>query len=127
MCRNSDGFTLIEFLVSLVILMVGLLGLLQTVNYALKYNLSTQLRNEAVSVGDTQMSMELAKPFELISTVTSSKFVSRQILSGFRNYSVIRSGQDMTNSKQVNVEVRWRYNKQSFSHMIYGASSKSNK
>lgn len=126
-CRNKSGFTLVEFLVSLVILMVGLLGLLQTINFALQYNMSTQLRNEAASVGDARMSMELAKPFDLISTVTSSKPVSRQILNGFKNYSVTRSGQNMTNSKQVTVEVRWRYKNQSFTHTVYGASSKSNK
>jgi len=126
-CKNNCGFTLIEFLVSLVILMVGMLGLLQTINFALQYNLSNQLRNDAVSVGDTQMNMELAKPFDLISTVTSSKLVSRQILNGFKNYSVTRSGQDMTNSKQVTIEVRWKYKSQLFSHTVFGASSKSNK
>ncbi len=127
MCKNSDGFTLIEFLVAIVILMVGLLGLLQTVNYALQYNMGTQLRNEAASIADAQMSMELAKPFDLISTVTSSKSVSRQILNGYKNYSVTRSGQDMTNTKQVNVGVTWRYKKQPFTHTVYGASSKANK
>ncbi len=126
-CRNKSGFTLVEFLVSLVILMVGLLGLLQTINFALQYNMSTQLRNEAASVGDARMSRELAKPFDLISTGISSKPVSRQILNGYKNYSVTRSGLNMTNSKQVTVEVRWRYKNQSFTHTVYGASSKSNK
>lgn len=126
-CRNSDGFTLIEFLVSIVILMVGLLGLLQTVNVALQYNMGSQMRNEAVSVGDSQMSLELAKPFDLISTGTSSRAVPRQILNGYKNYSVTRSGQDMTYSKQVTIEVRWVYKNQRLTHTVYGASSKTNK
>lgn len=128
MCRNSDGFTLVEFLVSIVILMVGLLGLLQAVNFALQTNLATQLRNEAVVVADSQMSMELAKPFDLVSTTISTKpSVSRNIYNGSRTYSVIRSGQNLTDSKQVNIEVGWSYKGQSFTHTIFGVSSKTNK
>ncbi len=127
MFRNKSGFTLIEFLVSIVILMVGMLALLQSVNIALRYNVSSQLRNEAVSVGDNRMSVELAKPFDLISTVTGSRVVQIQFQNGFKNYSVIRSGQDMANSKQVTVEVRWKYKNEQFTHTVYGVSSKSDK
>jgi type IV pilus assembly protein PilV len=122
--RNSSGFTLIEFLVAVVILMVGMLGLLQAVNVALQYNTTTQLRNEAVALGDAQMSNELAKPFDLISTGTSKRSLPRPILTGFKNFSVTRSGADMTNSKQVNIEVSWIYKKNRYTHDVYGASSK---
>lgn len=124
MRRNDSGFTLIEFLVAILILMVGMLGLLQSVNVALQYNASTQLRNEAVMVGDEQMSRELAKPFDLISTVTGTRSVSRPFFGGYKNYSVTRSGVDMTNSKQVTVEVNWTYKKERFTHEVHGASSK---
>lgn len=126
MCRNSSGFTLIEFLVAIVILMVGMLGLLQSVNVALQYNASTQIRNEAVAIGDGQMSRELAKPFDAVSTGTSSRLVTRPYLNGYRNYSVTRSGADMTNSKQVNIQVSWIYRGVRYTHEVYGASSKTN-
>ena len=124
MCRNNAGFTLIEFLVAIVILMVGLLGLLQTVNLALQHNLTTQLRNEAVALGDAQMSNELSKPFDLISTVTSVKSVSRHVLAGDKTFSVTRSGTAMPNSKQVQIEVSWTYKNNQYTHDVYGASSK---
>lgn len=53
--NNQAGFTLIEFCVSVVIMMVGLLGLLQAVNMATIHNLDSLLRNEAVSLADTEM------------------------------------------------------------------------
>ncbi len=126
MFRNSSGFTLVEFLVAVVILMVGMLGLLQAVNVALQHNASTQIRNDAVAVGDEQMSRELAKPFEAVSTGTTRRVVARPFLSGMRNYSVTRSGVDMTNSKQVNIQVSWKYKNVRYTHEVYGASSKTN-
>lgn len=122
MCRNEGGFTLIEFLVAIVILMIGMLGLLQAVNVALQYTTTTQLRNDAVAVGDAEMSRELAKPFDLISVPTTASRKSVQI--GLKNYSVARSGADMTNSKQVNVQVSWTYKRNRYTHDVYGVSSK---
>ncbi|HEY4745505.1 MAG TPA: prepilin-type N-terminal cleavage/methylation domain-containing protein [Desulfuromonadaceae bacterium] len=127
MFSNSAGFTLVEFLVAIVIMLVGLLGLLQTVNTSLSHNLANQLRNEAVAVADRQMSLELAKGFDQVDTTPMSTFVQRPILTGFRNFSVIRTGTAMTNSKQVNIEVRWKYKGSAYSHQVYGGISKTNK
>lgn len=122
MSRNEGGFTLIEFLVAIVILMIGMLGLLQAVNVALQYNTTTQMRNEAVALGDAEMSRELAKPFDQISVPTTA---SRKLVQiGLKNYSVARSGADMTNSKQVNIAVSWTYKRNRYTHNVYGVSSK---
>jgi len=108
--RNESGFTLIEFLVAIVILMVGLLGLMQTVNMAIHHNMNSQIRNEATMVADEQISIELAKPFDLVSTSTRNTVVlDRPVLSGFRNFSVARTGNTLSNSKQVNFAVIWRH------------------
>ena len=127
MCNNRAGFTLVEFLVAILIMMVGLLGLLQTVNTSLSHNLANQLRNEAVAVADRQMSLEMAKGFDLVSTTAMSTYVSRPVLTGFRNFSVIRSGTSLSNSKQVNFEVRWSYKGVPYSHQVYGGISKTNR
>lgn len=108
MFRNDSGFTLIEVLIAIVILMVGLLGLMQTVNMAIHYNLNSQIRTEATMVADEQISIELAKPFDLVSTSTRNTFVRRPVLNGFRNFSVVRTGVTLSNSKQVNFSVMWR-------------------
>lgn len=110
MFRNESGFTLIEFLVAIVILMVGLLGLMQTVNMAIHYNMNTQIRNEATMIADEQIAIELAKPFDLVSTSTRNTVIpNRPVLAGFRNFSVVRTGNTLSNSKQVNFTVTWRH------------------
>jgi len=108
-CKNNQGFTLIEFLVAIVILMVGMLGLLQSVNVALVNNLKTQLRNEGVIVADLYMAREMGKTFTLISTATANFVERRQILQSFNNYSVQRSGTTLSNSKQVGFTVSWHH------------------
>jgi len=136
--RNDVGFTLIEFLVSIVILMVGLLGLLQAVNVSYSHSLQNQLRNEAVIVADDEMAKELAKGFEGVAPVIvpgvptppvlRNYTVSRKILSGFKLYSVSRTGSvlDTQNTKQVTLEVRWNYKGVRYTHNASGALSKTN-
>lgn len=123
MCKNK-GFTLIEFLVAIVILMVGLLGLLQTINLSLQHNLTTQLRNEAVSVADDFMSRELSKTFDLISTSTGNFSMNRKVAASFKIYSVERSGTSISNSKQVNVIIIWRHKGNRYQHETTAVVSK---
>jgi type IV pilus assembly protein PilV len=49
---NNRGFTLMEVLVAIVILSVGMLALLQTVNVALVHTSTNMLRDEAVQQAD---------------------------------------------------------------------------
>jgi type IV pilus assembly protein PilV len=100
---------MIELLVAIVIMMVGLLGLMQVVNVALHHNMNTQIRTEATMVADEQLAIELAKPFDLVSTSTGNKVINRPVLTGFRNFSVARTGVEFSNSKQVTISVAWRY------------------
>ncbi len=127
MFKTSRGFTLIEFMVAVVIMMVGLLGLLQAVNVALNHNMNNQIRNEAVSVADQYMSTELAKGFDLVSTTTRLyPPVPRQIMGGFKNYSVVRSGTALANSKQVNIVVSWWIKGVRYEHSTISVISKTN-
>lgn len=114
--RNKSGFTLVEFLVSIVILMVGLLGLLQAVNLAINHNLQNDLRNIAVGVADEEMSKLLAAGYDNISTVKASSpaSVDRQVLTAMKNYSVTRVITQVTSgaaasTKQIDVNVSWKH------------------
>jgi type IV pilus assembly protein PilV len=114
--NDKSGFTLVEFLVAILILTVGILGLLQTVNLAISHNMVNQLRYDGTIVADGELARELAKGgtsagFEAITTPSTSNYnVRRAVLNGFRNYSITRTNAEITaNTKQVTVEARWRY------------------
>jgi type IV pilus assembly protein PilV len=122
---NKQGFTLVELMVALLIMMVGLLGLLQTVNMGLLHNLANQLRNDAVLVADEQMTYEMAKPFGSVSTTTNVRSVPN--FSGFKSYSVTKIGSVIsTNTKRVQVTVTWKYKGQPYSHSITSLLSQFN-
>lgn len=124
---NNSGFTLVEFLVSIVILMVGMLGLLQTVNYAISYNANNQLQQGAILLADELINIQKAKPFNNISSgVTPGlvrKSIEKRMISGaFKNYSVVKIG--LQNSatdptvKNYEVQVSWKYKQQRYQHSI---------
>lgn len=126
--NNSRGFTLIEFLVALVILTVGLLGLLQTVNYAIETNMTTQLRDEAVRLADERMSTEKAKVFDAISTNTRQEFVSVKVVNAFKNYSIVKNTTALTasgNTRNINIQVSWKHKGARYTHVISSLVSKS--
>lgn len=114
--RSDSGFTLIEFLVAVFILMVGLLGLLQTVNVSISNNMVTQLRNEGVVVADQELGRQIAKGFDNASTAQTAYYLSRKIFNGYRNYSVARDGATFSNSKEIRITVSWKYKNTPYSH-----------
>ena len=120
--NNRSGFTLIEFCVAVVIMMVGLLGLLQAVNIASVHNLGSLLRNDAISVADEQMVTAKASVYDsatFAALATTSGIMSRKARGGFTNYSVNRTVTTVsTNSKEVAVRVSWRHKGNKANHTI---------
>jgi len=115
--RSTEAaFTLIEFLVAILILMVGMLGLLQMVDVSLNHSLQNQLRNEAVYVLDAEMAKEMAKGFNQIAITTRNYTTSRKILGTYKTYSVARTGRVFSNSRQVDFMVSWRHKGLRYTH-----------
>ena len=60
---NKAGFTLIELLVSLVITMVGLLGLLTAINLSISTNMGNELRLQATGIAEDVLNEARQQPF----------------------------------------------------------------
>jgi len=124
MNNKNSGFTLVEFLVAILILMVGLLGLLQTVNLALNKNMETAFRNEALSLADEQMMQIRVKPFLCISaTVAHPPNILpspvRDIQGLSKEYTVQKIVAAPTAySKEITINVGWDYKGKNYSHSI---------
>jgi type IV pilus assembly protein PilV len=114
---KEAGFTLIEFLVAVVILTVGLLALLETVNTAISYNLSNKMQSDAVVIADQVMGTQRTRAFADISS-TKNKIQSKLGL-GFVNYSVVKVVANVGDkSKRVQITVSWRHKKVKKDHSL---------
>lgn len=131
MISNNQGFTLMEFVVATLILTVGLLGMLSAVNTATKHNLGNVLRAEAVTLGDDEIMNVRSRAFASISTNLSNPpdpakdkvppFVTktRNVRGVMKDFSVQRYvKQQVTQSKEVIVTVRWVQNNKTYSHSV---------
>ncbi len=112
--QNNRGFTLVELMMAILITVVGLMGLLQAVNLAMGYNLKSQLRDEAVLVGEKQMGLLKAMRFDDVAASSSVKVDSR-LRAGFTQFYTVKSestkwsAPDQPDAKLLIVTVTWTY------------------
>ena len=118
---NRAGFTLIEVMVAMLVLTVGLMALMQTLNYAISHNYSNKLRNDAIMVADQALGHERVRPFKLITSVNTTAKVPFAL--GFVNYSVIEKVDKIGSSdpvaiKKVQFTVTWRDKRERKRHSL---------
>lgn len=112
--KNNSGFTLVEVMVAIVIMMVGMLGLLQSINVATEHNLKNYLRDEAVYVGEKYMNELRGKAFApsnvtypLISTASKIRGVNKKLMVETSSTQLADDAIGTTN--QLQVLVKWTY------------------
>lgn len=109
---KNRGFTLIEFCVSVLILSVGLLALLNTVNLSISQNATTKMRNDAVLIADEMMSRERVKPFDQISSYTTPRTRSMNYGLTVKNFTIAKqvdgNAGGTVASKRVQLTVSWQ-------------------
>src|SRR5512141_891273 len=126
--NSSSGMTLVEVLVSLVIVFIIFLGLSASGLVVLNENIKNEMRDEAVSVAEMEMQKVRNIPFSTI--VDNIHLVNRQIRGLNVGYNVARAvtNPDGTtpltdpNNRRVAINVTWNRieNSQalSYSHQV---------
>jgi type IV pilus assembly protein PilV len=111
---NSRGFTLVEVLISMLVLLIGLLGSLIGVMAAADYNLGNALRTEAVRIVQEQLENIRVGRFD---TVPNGNFqLQRQVRKTMQSYQVTIAapppplvGAAGGTIRQVTVTVQWTF------------------
>jgi type IV pilus assembly protein PilV len=115
--HNNKGFTLVEVMVAMGIMLVGLLGLLAAVNVATEQNVNNAMRNEAMQIAEDYMNRFRSAPFTNISSLDSPNAYNyapideRSRLRGVtKTYTVLRTGSALSsNSILLTVNVSWEF------------------
>ncbi len=123
---NKKGVTLIEMMISLVILMVVSLALMQTTIIGMSTNLQNTLRDEAVAIAEMRMNQLKSLPFtdtavdaNLTAGITVEAVVSRTIRAFTINYTPTRTINNISgDSKQITMAIAWSYKNQNYTHTI---------
>lgn len=123
--RSDGGFTLVELLMALLILTVGLLGLLQSVNIAYDHNLRRKLRDEAVAIAEEQLNVvrlnpalrETAPGNPVMTTFTTA---NQPVGGTLKEFRVSRESRAIGgSSNKLTVGVRWSFKNMSAVHEMY--------
>ena len=108
---EHEGFTLIEVMVAMVILLIGMMALLQTVNVSIAYNYSNKLRSTAVLFADEKIGTERTKLFSNVVSGTETVTSDNVTFAILRNVSSLTSHSVATDkiagSKRLRLQVSW--------------------
>lgn len=113
----SLGFTLVEVMMAMLIMTVGLLGLLQSVNVAFEHNTRNRLREEALVVGEEQMHNLRQMTTDAIFNPETTAV--REVAGIRKNFQVTRENRPMSSTRRLRVRVAWSFRNLSTTHEIY--------
>ena len=115
---SNRGFTLVEVMISMLVLLIGMLGSLVGVMAAADHNLANALRDEAVKIAQEQLENARTGQFALV--VNGNIPVQRQVRKTLYTFQVttnVASGGLSNSLKLVTVTVQWTFKNQNRSHL----------
>ena len=71
----ESGFTIIEFLVAVLILTVGLFGLLTTLEFSMRYNTSNKMREHSVVLAEQFLAEARSVPLATLAPINTTRLV----------------------------------------------------
>jgi len=118
--HNKNGMSLIEVMISLVILMFVSLAVMQTALVGMNANLQNSIRDEAVNVVDLRMNELRDTGFDTIAagTVTETG-IDRNFRGTKMTYTPTRTVELIdTDTKQITMSVVWTYRQKNYTHSV---------
>ena len=120
--EQSKGFSLIEVLVAMVLLVVVFLGLLAGILTSYKISVNNEIRNQAVKITQEMLENYRAKPFSSILDINIScnNPSAETVIRKIRNQNVVfKIGKKITTHpdptgnnldiKEIKIETCWEY------------------
>lgn len=115
---NSRGFTLVEVVIAMLVLLVGMLGSLVGVMAAADHNLGNALRDEAARIAQEQLEKARTGQFALV--VNANFTVARQVrktLYPFQVTTEVIAEASSSSLRLVRVTVQWTFKDTTRSHI----------
>ncbi len=108
--QNKRGFTLIEVMIAMLVLLVGLLGSLAGVMAAADYNLGNALRNEAIKIAQERLENLRVGRYDALAAAAGTNPVQRQLRKVLHVFEVETNPVTINDSvTQIGVTVRWTF------------------
>src|SRR5271169_4445980 len=107
-CRNKKGFTLVEVMVAMCVLLIGMLALLNTAAVVIDHNLLNVLRDEATGVAGETMTTLKNTPFKNLTVGPSVLPLVNRTFRGFTvaySVSTVVVQPDPTNPNTLTLQV----------------------
>ena len=104
---------------AMLVMTIGLLGLLQSVNVAYEHNLRTKLREEALVVAEEQMYVLRGMPLSSSTPYLNRSTAVKVVAGAAKKFTITRECQPMTATKRLKVTVAWQFKDLSNTHSIY--------
>jgi len=117
--KDKRGLTLVEVLISLVVLLLVFLALMQTALVSIDSNMINVLRDEAVNVAEDQMNIARNLPFaNLVNLGPSAVTRNLRNIPNF-SYNVTRTITNINaDTTQVAIAVTWTWKGNPYNHTI---------
>jgi type IV pilus assembly protein PilV len=105
--KDKKGFSLVEILISLVLLLIVFLALTQTAMVGIDSNMTNILRDEAVSIAEMEMNEARNIPFDNLADSNDTVPRNFRNIANFQ-YNVSRIVTPLgLNNKQIDITVQW--------------------
>ncbi|MDP3259074.1 MAG: prepilin-type N-terminal cleavage/methylation domain-containing protein [Thermodesulfovibrionales bacterium] len=115
---TEGGFTLVEVLISMVVLLLVSLALMQTALVSIDSNMINVLRDEAVGIAEEEMNEARGVSFSLLGN-SAGPPVQRNIRNINFSYTATRTVTNIgAESRQVVITITWNWKGNPYTHSI---------